>query len=450
MLHSRSVLPLSGKFIAPDTLDAGTLPVGIDVYYTMDIQSTATFKAYFNAIPKTYNGLEMWVLTDDDQIDGSVAPNSTSSVYYTIGVNPYYYQGGDISCPYYFEYYKDYDLSNLYERDDAFVKASPLSEDTTGPYVMKLLHARTESLGLLLTDDTAGHTPVDVLNLDSMTEYFMIENAEKDSLEITTAQCWGNANFVGTIIDRTLPFKLAPGEQVLASMHFEPSTPDEYIHPQTGQDCHMYYDEFVVATDATLGVKFQSNATASGYKPSRTVGASQPVVDVVHPDPSGIERAKPGSTYHISWNMQNVPSVNIDYSYHTVSGIPNWQSITQGLAETSYDWTVPATAGSIDIRITPVGGDVFAKIVSLDVTNNASGVPNTSQPSIQLYPNPVASKLYVAGLHGEMVSLLDVLGRTVLQTKAVGSNARLDCSQIPVGNYMVRIGNEVRPVTIAR
>lgn len=449
MLRS-GMLPLSRKFVTPDTLNFGVIPLGIDVYYTLDIPSTASVKTYFDAVPKSYNGLEMWVLTDDDQIDGSVEANTTSTVYYTVGVNPYYYQGGDISCPYYFEYYKDYNLTTLYERDPAFLIASPLPVDTTGPMIMQLLHGRTESLGMLLTDDTSGHTPVDVMNLDSMTEYFILENAENDSLEVTTAQCWGNVTFVGTVLNRTLPFKLAPGEQVLAAMHFEPSTPDEYIHPQTGQDCHMYYDEFVVATDATLGVKFQSNATASGYKPSRTVRDDQPIVDVIHPDPGTPETAGHGSNYHVEWNMTNVSTVNLDYSYHTESGIPIWQSIAQNYSGTSYDWKLPDATGTVDVRIVPVGQPLYEHIVSLNIdASSSNSVKTNTTPSVQVYPNPVSKKLHVGNVH-ETVVLLDLLGRTVLQTRPFNGGATLDCSQLPVGSYLLRVGNTVRPISIAR
>ncbi len=459
MLKTSKFLPLARHFFTEDTLDFGIIPQGLYLYSTMDIRSTNGEVAYLDAQPKDYNGFDMRTLFDDEDpdVDGSIDPNTTSKIYYFISINPYWYQfkypsGGQITSPYDF-YYTDYDYTKFYEKDAALLKANPLSYDTSGPEIVKLVHAKTLSLPIQLSDDTAGFTPVDIFNLDSMTQYFIIENAEKDSLEITTAQCWGNVTFTGAILNRTLPFKLGPGEQVLASMHFEPSTPDSEQHPQTGQMTHFYYDEFVIATDATLGVKFQSNATAGGYKPSRIANPGQPLINWVHPDPSETETAQGGTSYQFEWEGTNVTMVNLEYSYHQPTGVPLWQSITQPVSGTSFDWKLPDTTAIIDIRITPVDQPIFSKIVSLNVTAKPAGsgvTAVTPQHNVQMYPNPVARKLHVSGVRGETVSVLDMLGRNVLQARATGNNATLDCSQLPVGNYIVRIGSEARPVTIAR
>ena len=117
----------------------------------------------------------------------------------------------------------------------------------------------------------------------------------------------------------------------------------------------------------------------------------------------------------------------------------------------SYDWKLPDTQGTIDIRIVPVDQPIFTKVTSLKVTASSSGVSATKlEPRIQVYPNPVAKMLHVSGVPGATVSLLDILGRTVLQTNLRGGDTMLDCSKLPVGNYLVRIGSEMRPVTIAR
>jgi hypothetical protein len=453
MLSTSRMLPLAQKFVTLDTLDFGVIPQAVNLYYTLPITSSSSTIAYFEPEPWTdadYNGFEMYACTDDDNVDGSVEPNTTSKVYYSVDINPYWYQdkypnGGQITSKYAF-YYLDYDFTKIYEKDPAVLIADPLPLDTSGPPTMKLVHRMTQGFPMLLTDDTSGHTPVDIFNLDSSTQYFILENVEKDSIEITTAQCWGNDVFFGSVADRTLPFKLGPGEQVLGKVHFQPSTPETSVHPQTGQEVHFYYDEFVVATDATLGVTFASNATASGYKPSRT--GDPDVVDWVHPDPIDRESSPVGSTYHLEWDLANPSNVDIDYSYHQSNGIPSWQTVVHDYAGTSYDWKLPDAKGLVDVRIVPVEQPSYPKIVNMSISASNAAVQSASAPSIQIYPNPVASKLFISGVHGD-VSVLDLLGRTVLQSKAVAGKARFDCGALPVGNYLVRIGNEVRPVTIA-
>lgn len=63
---------------------------------------------------------------------------------------------------------------------------------------------------------------------------------------------------------------------------------------------------------------------------------------------------------------------------------------------------------------------------------------------IQVTPNPTLGKMMVSweGLLAEQVKIVDMMGRTILETQCNGNEVMFDLSDYPTGNYLVVVTNE--------
>ena len=77
------------------------------------------------------------------------------------------------------------------------------------------------------------------------------------------------------------------------------------------------------------------------------------------------------------------------------------------------------------------------------VVANEPEVPEPSEATLRVYPNPASSFLTVA-TETEEITILDVLGRVALRTKAT---ERIDVSDLPAGVYVVRANGQTRTFT---
>ncbi len=82
--------------------------------------------------------------------------------------------------------------------------------------------------------------------------------------------------------------------------------------------------------------------------------------------------------------------------------------------------------------------DAYTFVASGISAQRASVGANTNEPKCELYPNPASNRLTVRCSEKVQVSLLDVLGRIVLQTTSSEKETPLDITSLLPGHYIVR------------
>jgi hypothetical protein len=77
------------------------------------------------------------------------------------------------------------------------------------------------------------------------------------------------------------------------------------------------------------------------------------------------------------------------------------------------------------------------------------GLIDTSNNSIQLFPNPVDQTLFIKNLpEHQALKLFDATGRIVLETQSHPGNSELNVSGIQSGIYILRIGSISKSILI--
>lgn len=141
------------------------------------------------------------------------------------------------------------------------------------------------------------------------------------------------------------------------------------------------------------------------------------------------------------------------------------QSVTltaTGAAGTTYNWTsstgqtfttavvvatpsIASVSGAIGYSVTgtePVSG-CKTNVANISVIlSKCTGISNngTFGSNINLYPNPVNGVSTIEGLVGEnTLTVVNMLGQTVLTQVAKEESAKIDFSNLPAGNYFVKI-----------
>jgi len=80
---------------------------------------------------------------------------------------------------------------------------------------------------------------------------------------------------------------------------------------------------------------------------------------------------------------------------------------------------------------------------------NSLGLINTSNTSIQLFPNPADQTLFIKNLpEHQALKLFDATGRIVLETQSHPGNNELNVSEIQTGLYILRIGSFSKSILI--
>jgi len=77
-------------------------------------------------------------------------------------------------------------------------------------------------------------------------------------------------------------------------------------------------------------------------------------------------------------------------------------------------------------------GDDFIRITNVSVEEN-------SLANVKLYPNPTSGQLTIEGAETASVSIYDLVGQCVMQTKTTDGHAVLDMSQLQNGIYLIKV-----------
>ena len=62
--------------------------------------------------------------------------------------------------------------------------------------------------------------------------------------------------------------------------------------------------------------------------------------------------------------------------------------------------------------------------------------------NVNVYPNPAADYLTVNAENISRITIINTLGQVVSDMKADGNEVRVDVSQLPAGNYFVKVRTE--------
>ena len=67
---------------------------------------------------------------------------------------------------------------------------------------------------------------------------------------------------------------------------------------------------------------------------------------------------------------------------------------------------------------------------------------NENEMNVNVYPNPAADYLTVNAENISHITVINTLGQVVSDMKAEGNEVRVDVSQLPAGNYFVKVRTE--------
>jgi len=83
------------------------------------------------------------------------------------------------------------------------------------------------------------------------------------------------------------------------------------------------------------------------------------------------------------------------------------------------------------------------------IVANERGVPNPSESSLQVYPNPANEVLVIESTIG-LIEIMDVLGRRVLATRSDNGEIIIDIAALSPGIYIVQAGRQNGLFTVQR
>ena len=121
----------------------------------------------------------------------------------------------------------------------------------------------------------------------------------------------------------------------------------------------------------------------------------------------------------------------------------------QGTNAVGVKWTVDGP-GSIGVIASNTSNCSDTETLNTLVGGVAVKQPTLSN-EIRVYPNPAGETITVqvmATLVGSSYTLIDPLGKTVLQGKLMGENTRIALDNTPSGVYILRVGAYAQPLTI--
>lgn len=180
------------------------------------------------------------------------------------------------------------------------------------------------------------------------------------------------------------------------------------------------------------------------------VSGTEPFV-VTAPN-AGTESYSTGSTMNVTWNPGsstsspiNATSVDIllstdggkTYPHTLASGVPNSGSASV---------TVPNGTVTTQARVKVKGhNNVFYDVSNknFNITLGTTSIDNTHRLTFNIYPNPTSNILNIQfdNLQDvDQLSIINTLGQEIFTLKGNIPNA-IDISQIPAGNYLIKISN---------
>lgn len=178
-----------------------------------------------------------------------------------------------------------------------------------------------------------------------------------------------------------------------------------------------------------------NNNTVSGYS-SLTADGDSLIVVVVNRDQT--------NSQPVLLNLQNfVPSATTVNGYR-LSGLPSTETFISKsnnalqnnaftVSNNSVSFTAPAL--SVTMIMVPTNQPIY-----IDNGTATSVIPNVSQSSIVLYPNPTKNVIQIKmdNTNAYQVSVQNMLGQT-LQVNSFNGSGQVDLSEYPPGQYMLQI-----------
>jgi len=162
-----------------------------------------------------------------------------------------------------------------------------------------------------------------------------------------------------------------------------------------------------------------------------------------------------------TWNTITEPFNNLQGEVVTYGRTAILRSFDLTLYRTTDEGDTWSTLDVPSQAITPmqiVNDSTAFAILDLDVYRTVQlpslEVLNTSvaKSELHFYPQPARTMLTVTLPQGKQVSavtVLDALGRTLMEQHTQGSQAQLDCSQLPSGMYWIHAGSLVQKFVVA-
>lgn len=133
--------------------------------------------------------------------------------------------------------------------------------------------------------------------------------------------------------------------------------------------------------------------------------------------------------------------ITVDYNSEEVCEIvagnelPSWLTLTDNGDNTATLTGQPVDLNSYGIEIIALG-EYYTdeQAFTLDVI---VGIPDKSENKIDLYPNPATNYVFINGMNGAEISIMDISGRVVKNTTIHSDNERIDVSDLQNGIYMI-------------
>lgn len=113
------------------------------------------------------------------------------------------------------------------------------------------------------------------------------------------------------------------------------------------------------------------------------------------------------------------------------------------------DWVLQEAAYSLLSADLPAGYAFANEVETVRVAlqNISTGVDNAAASALQVYPNPAADYICVAGAE-DTIAIYDLTGHVVLSVPAAGDKTVIDITALPAGLYMVRAGSGTVPLLV--
>lgn len=159
--------------------------------------------------------------------------------------------------------------------------------------------------------------------------------------------------------------------------------------------------------------------------------------------PANVTNAK--LTWSVASNHQTATSINYEVLVSTQGVNPDYfttslfsETASTGNANVNREVSLASLAGK-EFRIAfhnkTAAGGAYMILDNLKIAS-PTGIDNTSNINVAIYPNPVNDKLNIEGEGIQMVEMFDVNGRNVLTTLQAG---QIDLSSLANGVYVVRV-----------